>query len=855
MVADPPTCGRLLCATGRCRIISTPQSLRLPGEFVLSRSATRSILCALSAFLVASCGGGAPAGPASITLASVVDSATFVDSPDIEEAEAIRWDFAEGAAPEGAEGESFGANALMGVAGLEVRDGALRGRTTSGPALVHVPVPEGVELKGTMHRVEIRMQVAAGEVMGLDFSGAPELDRDEQLEDLAGEDASYPPIFSADLEPGDEMQTYTLTTAGTMISSLEMGALRQLMIKPTDVEGVEFAIESIALVSLEEHLGSIPSGVSWQGLGEIYRETLVTRTPEAVSFEIDVPANAWLDLTIGMIEPGVATFAAHLESGGESTQLLRRTVTTPNRWEPVPIDLAPWAGRSVTLRLEGEAESDGRLLYWGGPVVRVRGDALRVGRATEARTALSDNLQPPKRILFILADTLRRDRLAMYGGERDNAPVLSRLADEGMVFTKNVSQGTWTKVSVPSILTSLYPTSHGLVDIPDRLPSSVTTLAEAVREAGYATYATSSVPFTGKLTNLHQGVETLSERSSIGDLGHSEAKTARTYVDRLLPWIETHAETPFFVFLHVFDPHSPFEPYPPYDTLYTDDGELEAHRERIEAVQEVIENDHMRGDVMPTTEELAEAGVDADAFVDTEYDWYDASILAMDAEIGRVLERLEELEILDDTLIVFMSDHGEEFLEHGRHFHGWNAYGEMLNVPLMMWWPGVIPAGRSDEVVESINVYPTVADLARLPVPSYAQGQSMVPLMIEGEAPSRFGWVSRPAFAERTAETTMDSPVPKDEEVNSLVIVADGWKLIKNTMRPDDWPEFELYDYDADPMDQNDLAADNPEVVERLAAELDAWHERALAAKIEEADTADLSPEELSRLRALGYIQ
>ncbi len=176
-------------------------------------------------------------------------------------------------------------------------------------------------------------------------------------------------------------------------------------------------------------------------------------------------------------------------------------------------------------------------------------------------------------------------------------------------------------------------------------------------------------------------------------------------------------------------------------------------------------------------------------------------------------------------------------------------------MPLMMWWPGVIPAGRSDEVVESINVYPTVADLARLPVPSYAQGQSMVPLMIEGEAPSRFGWVSRPAFAERTAETTMDSPVPEDEQVNSLVIVADGWKLIKNTMRPDDWPEFELYDYDADPMDQNDLAADNPEVVERLAAELDAWHERALAAKIEEADTADLSPEELSRLRALGYIQ
>jgi len=257
---------------------------------------------------------------------------------------------------------------------------------------------------------------------------------------------------------------------------------------------------------------------------------------------------------------------------------------------------------------------------------------------------------------------------------------------------------------------------------------------------------------------------------------------------------------------------------------------------------------------MPTAGQLAAAGVDPEAFVDTEHDWYDASIRGMDAEIGRLIERLEQLDIADDTLIVFMSDHGEEFLEHGRHFHGNNAYGEMLNVPLMMWWPGVIPAGRSDEVVQSIDVLPTVLDLARVAALDQAQGQSLVPLMARGEAPSRLGWVSRPAFAERQT-MEQDEAIPAEEQVDSLVIVADGWKLIRNSRRPEGWPEFELYDYENDPMDQVNVAEGNPEVVASLAAELAAWHERALAARIEEADDAELSPDEAARLRALGYIQ
>lgn len=116
--------------------------------------------------------------------------------------------------------------------------------------------------------------------------------------------------------------------------------------------------------------------------------------------------------------------------------------------------------------------------------------------------------------------------------------------------------------------TSLYPTTHGVKDMSDRLPAGVTTLAEVYRSAGYATFATSSLPFTGKLTNLHQGLEVLHEVTSLPKVEHRDSKTSRTYVDRLLNWIELHKDVPFFALLHIFDPHSLFEPYRPYEGMW-----------------------------------------------------------------------------------------------------------------------------------------------------------------------------------------------------------------------------------------------------------------------------------------------
>jgi hypothetical protein len=174
---------------------------------------------------------------------------------------------------------------------------------------------------------------------------------------------------------------------------------------------------------------------------------------------------------VGTLEEGPVTFLVEVEQGGERKRLLEKTVTTAHRWEPAPVALDGFASRRVTISLSISAQNEGALDFWGAPAVR---DRARPSQATGPR--------PPRGVILFVADTLRRDHLKDYGYPRDTAPHLSRLVSEGALFRDNQSQATWTKVSVSSILTSLYPTTHGIRTRTDRLPASATTLAEIYPE-------------------------------------------------------------------------------------------------------------------------------------------------------------------------------------------------------------------------------------------------------------------------------------------------------------------------------------------------------------------------------------
>ena len=748
---------------------------------------------------------GAPPEPIAINLVDHFTEATVAGTVEVEALERTEWRFdGEGTipAPEPAEEDeadsddeaedggdppvdlgldTYGWTVFNGLENLEIREGMLAGTTGEQPVLM-AELPDTLGDDAFIHAIEIRMKVGAGDILKVRTNNAADVTtilEEERKDTILTNFRRNPAPLEAELTPGDTFNTYILTNVAR---SFPVASTRRLLIELTDAEGTDFEVESVRVTTLKEHLRSISSGPGWQGLGEIYRETIVSRAPEVVSFDIALPDRPWFEISYGTIEDGPVTFMVDVDE----TNLMERTVTTPRRWESLRLDLDGYAGRTVTLSLSLHSENPGMLGYWGTPIVRSRNTMAAAGEMSEARRALSDSGgRRPQGVIFMIADTLRRDHLEPWGYDRPTAPFLTQLASEGTRFADNISQGTWTKVSVPSIFSSLYPTSNGIAKVPDRLPSSVTIMPEVFNDAGYATLSTSSVQFTGRLTNLHQGVEVLHERASVSDLGHSRAKTARTFVDRLAPWLEDHRDVPFFIFLHVFDPHSPFEPYRPYDTTWAEPGAEDTHQERIDTIRDALDEDDQGRAALPYDIDVEAGGVDREAFVAHEKDWYDGSIRAMDAEVARLFEKLRELGLDDDTLFVFMSDHGEEFLEHGRHFHGNSAYGEMVNVPLFFWWPEVVPAGAVvDELVQSIDVMPTLLELSGLSVPEQAQGQSLVPLMAAPEAPDMLGWVSRPAFSERR-NPGFGREEPDLPDIESLAVVLDGWKLVKNLNVPE----------------------------------------------------------------------
>jgi arylsulfatase A-like enzyme len=809
---------------------------------------TRQLEAILPLCLAAGCTARPQQGPATVRLADVYKPAAVEGRPATLPPRArTEWRF---------DGPGFGKLAATrgweagpGVAGLAVRDGLLVGRSTSDFPMLHLERTSGLEDRDNLHAVEVRARASVAGRLSLTGRAAEKID----LAEVQKRALDSPWRMSTPVVAG-EMRTYTLETRA-LPGAITAADTRHILVRPIDAKGASFEIESVRLIFRKEHLAAVPSGLGWQGLSEVYRETLVGRSPEVVRLEVTLPAHPWLDLAVGTVEDEPVTFRVAVQDGGAEKPLLERTVTTPHRWEPATVDLTAFAGRKVTLGLALEAERPGVLGFWGAPAVRSHG-------ADPARADSGPGAGPPQGVILVWVDTLRRDHLGVYGYGRTTSPTIDRLAREGTLFRDCVGQATWTKVATPALMTSLYPASHGVRDFSDRLPGSAVTIAEVYRDAGYATLSMSSILFTGKFTNLHRGFEEVHEDTSLPD--RESSKTARIYVDRLLPWLEAHRDGPFFVFLHVADPHDPYRPYPPYDTLWADPAKREEHERQNKEVRKFVSAPLLKAFGMPTRGELEKAGFDADAYVSHDRDWYDGSIRAMDAEVGRLVERLRALGLDHKTLLVFTGDHGEEFLEHGRTFHGQSVYGELDTLPLILWGPGhVAPGVVVDRTVETIDIMPTLLEISRLKVPAQAQGRSFLSLLASGgrgepgnARADASVWADRPAITEKAVTTEpMGAPPPQDTESTS--IVAGSWKLIHNTKRPEGKPEFELYDHTKDLLDRSDVAIAHPDVVQDLAKRLESWRKMAAAARLKpDAETAKtLSKEELERLRSLGYIQ
>jgi arylsulfatase A-like enzyme len=348
---------------------------------------------------------------------------------------------------------------------------------------------------------------------------------------------------------------------------------------------------------------------------------------------------------------------------------------------------------------------------------------------------------------------------------------------------------------------------------------------------------------------MHQGYEELYE----SPLTLDSSKTSRPITDILLPWLDEHKDEPFFAYVHYFDPHAPYRPDPPFDRIWGEPTWAAEHEQNIQKAISAIQDPERQVDGQVIPAEFKAVGVDMETFRKRELTWYDGSVREMDTELERLMERLRELGLDQRTLLVFTSDHGEEFFEHGLEGHGQSAYQELTHVPLIVHYPGVVPAGRKiDETVGLVDVMPTMLALSRLAIPQQAQGQSLAPLLQATAGPGT--WKPRPVFTDRPAAPHFASPAPRASETFSVIY--EGWKLVWNKKRPAGAPELELYDHRRDPGDLHNVAAQHPDVAQRLSRLIAGWEQDSVRKRLPSDDMAgrDLRPEERERLRALGYI-
>jgi arylsulfatase A-like enzyme len=421
----------------------------------------------------------------------------------------------------------------------------------------------------------------------------------------------------------------------------------------------------------------------------------------------------------------------------------------------------------------------------------------------------------PFNLVIIGVDTLRPDHLGCYGYARNTSPSIDRLAERGALFLDAVSQAPWTLPSFGSLFTSLYPHQQGVTERVSVIRDTFPTLATILRENGYATGAIVNTWMLNPELGLSRGFDYYSApgttlRSADGSTGDA------------LAWIDAQEGAPFMLFVHYFEPHLPYEPPAPYDTLYDP-----TYKGRI-------------GKAFVLRDQFPEVkGVNFDQLRSaTPEDWnhikalYDGEIAFTDAAIGDLVDGLDERGLLERTMVVLVADHGEEFYEHQGIGHGHSLFSEVIKVPLILSLPRIIPKNvKIAQQVRLIDVMPTALDILGIKAESHMEGVSLVPLLNGGgETAQGEGCLFPPRLA--YSEGLLHGP-------QQASLSAYPWKLICNLATGQE----RLFNLRDDPGEQRPLTGGKPTAHEDLADALfkglfalsDTWYVEIAAGTSDEA--------------------
>ena len=460
-------------------------------------------------------------------------------------------------------------------------------------------------------------------------------------------------------------------------------------------------------------------------------------------------------------------------------------------------------------------------------IVAALGSVLAAGCAGPEQPAATCRTAPGAsrpNLLVVTICSLRFDHTSVAGYERSTTPWLATLARDGVVFEQMVAASSWTKPATASILTGTTPLVHGLFDFyrredviagrvpPKRaLPADFLTLPECLAEAGYDTF--------GRINNIHAG-DVFGLTQGLADVEVEHGMPAAAMLDDLQTWLMARSDTrPFFGWLFTRDVHTPYAPEADaYARFARHPVEADFAAQRA-TITQVVREHTAAGERVPVARQ------------EQWIDLYDAALVELDATLQRIPALLSATGHGQDTIVLVTADHGERFFERGQIGHGGRLDEAVLRVPLIIRGPGIARGRRSQRVVRSIDLYPTILDVAGVETDLPLQGVSLA-AVARGQAADP---PSRSAYA---------------TQGEGHVLRHGPYKLHARAKRTT------LHHLPTDPDERTDLSTAQGERTLALQRELASWVEgsRRLAERHGQAVERPLPPDVVDQLRALGYL-
>ncbi len=409
-----------------------------------------------------------------------------------------------------------------------------------------------------------------------------------------------------------------------------------------------------------------------------------------------------------------------------------------------------------------------------------------------------------------------------------HTPNLDTLAANGVVFNRAYATSPWTMPSVASMFTSKMPSRHLVETIESQLSDDETTLAELLKDQGFATCGAVSHHLLQEKYGFHQGFDVYDERAA----GEHKSVTSAQITDTAIEWLRGGFDSPFFLFLHYFDPHYNYMHHEAFDQTSWYQGYLTPGMNiwYLRSRRPWLTPDDIRYMIGLHREEIA----------------------FTDHHIGRLLDELDRLGLKEDTLVIFVADHGEEFMRHGWIGHTRTLYEELLQVPFIVSLPGTISPGVVNSPVSIVDIVPTITDLLDIQVDNSGwDGRTLAFEILNGKELDRAREIyAEVSFGPRNIhEPFADRAI---EKVAYKTSVVSGSNKLIHDLQYDTWELFDLID---DPHELRNLAGKTNPSEHLLKERLTAWEASREEHDKRQDDGVKLNADEIRRLKSLGYLR